>query len=157
MRAAVTAVSVVAVLATLLTGCGSSPATRVAIGPHAPKHDRLTDPEYAVAVALARREVAREDASLTSATATVGIGTVPDPNTGHDCVSTRLLHVTLIGTFPHISTTGHPVESGAAADQDFTVHAVVLTADAKGGGACLISVKTGHVDPDPGAEVLDLN
>lgn len=156
MRSAVTAVGVVAVLAILLSDCGSSPATRV-LGPHAPKHGRLTAQEYAAAVALARREVIHEDASLTSATATVGIGTVPDPNTGYHCVSGRLLHVTLIGTFPHIVTTGHPVESGAAADEDFTVHAVVLTADAKDGRVCLISVKTGHVDPEPGAEVLDLN
>lgn len=143
-------------LAILLSGCGSPPTTRRAIGPDAPKHGRLTAQEYAAAVALARREVTREDASLTSATATVGIGTAPDSNTGHDCVSGRLLHVTLIGTFPHIVTTGHPVESSAA-DEDFTVHAVLLTADAKDGRACLIAVKTGHVDPDSGAEVLDLN
>lgn len=118
VRAALIPVGVVAVLAVLLSGCGSPPAARRATGPHTPQAGRLTDQEYAAAVALARREVTREDASLTSATATVGVGTVPDPNTGHDCVSGRLLHVTLIGTFPHIVTTGHPVESGAA-DEDF--------------------------------------
>ena len=157
MRVLISSIAVAALLAILSTGCGSSTATRRAMGSNSPKHDVLTEQEYAAAVALARREVTSQDASLTSATATVGNGGVANPNTGHDCVSGRLLHIKLIGTFPHIVTTGHPVENSTAMSEDFTVHAVLLTADAKSGRACLIAVQTGHVRPDPGAEVLDLN
>ena len=155
MRVPITPVAMAAVLAIFSTGCGSSSATRRAIGSASP-HRALTEREYAAAVALARREVHSQDANLTSATATVGTGTVADSNTGHDCASGRLLHIKLIGAFPHIATSGHPVDS-TAKPEDFTVQAMLLTADAQTGRACLISVQTGHVAPDPGAEVLHLN
>ena len=112
-------------------------------------HSPLTDHEYALALDLARQEIGRDDATVTSATVTLGYGTVTDSNIGYACTSGRLLHVLLIGDFPHITTAGHPVKTGTR--EDFTVHAVLLTADAKSGRACLIGVQTGDVAPVPGA------
>ena len=104
---------------------------------------------------MARQEINRERATVTSATATVGSGTVADGNLSGVCNSGRLLSIKLIGTFPHIVTTGLAVSS-ASPPQDFTVHAVLLTADAGSGRACLQSVQTGHPEPESGAVVLDL-
>ncbi|WP_344156522.1 hypothetical protein [Nocardioides koreensis] len=77
------------------------------------------------------------------------------PNLGVACESDRLLHIRLIGTFPHIVTTGHPPDPhSTSAPEDLTVHAVLLTADAESGRACLVGVQTGEVAPEPGAVVL---
>jgi hypothetical protein len=112
-------------------------------------HSPLTDHEYAVALDLARQEIGRDDATVTSATVTLGHGTVTDSNIGYACTSGRLLHILLIGDYPHIVTTGNPVMAGST--EDFTVHAVVLTADAESGRACLLGVRTSAVAPEPGA------
>jgi hypothetical protein len=118
-------------------------------------HGDLSSQEYDAAIELARQEIRHEKATVTSATATVGDGTVAQPNLSGHCDSGRLLKVTLIGTFPNIVTTGHPVPS-ASRPQDFAVHAVVLTADAGSAQACLLGVETGNPAPEPGAVVLDL-
>ena len=125
----------------------------------APTHHRksaLTDKEYAFARDLARSEIRKESAVLISATVTVGYGKVFDLNIGYPCTSGRLLQIKLIGDFPHTVTTGLPMIPGAPTP-DFTVHAVNLTADAKTGRPCLISVQTGEVAPASGAESLPIN
>ncbi|HET7355534.1 MAG TPA: META domain-containing protein [Nocardioidaceae bacterium] len=124
-----------------------------------PAGDRatLTAQEYAFAVALARKEIREDDASVSSATVTVGRGTVTDSNLGHSCTSGRLLHIKLIGSFPRIVTSGLPQDpSSPAVPGDFTVHAVLLTADAESGRACLKGVQTGDVAPEPGSVPLSL-
>jgi hypothetical protein len=116
----------------------------------------LTDKEYAFARELVRSEIRKESAVLTSATATVGYGTVLDSNVGYPCTSGRLLHIKLIGDFPHITTGGLAVQPGTPLT-DMTVHAVNLTADAKTGRPCLIGVQTGKVAPAPNAVSLPFN
>lgn len=116
----------------------------------------LTDQEYAFARELVRSEIRQESAILTSATVTVGYGTVLDSNVGYSCTSGRLLHIKLIGDFPHITTGGLAVQPGTPLP-DMTVHAVNLTADAKTGRPCLISVQTGKVAPAPNAVSLPIN
>lgn len=151
-RTAFLAVASVAVVATVcgiavLSGRGST--TQYNKG-------ALTDQEYAFARDLARHEIRRDGAIVTSATVTVGPGKVTDSNIGYPCMSGRLLNIKLIGDFPHTSTTGHPPFPGDP-NPDFTVHAVVLTADAQTGRACLLRVQTGKVAPEPGAVSLPFN
>ena len=116
----------------------------------------LTVREYVLARALVRGEIRREGAVVTSATVTVSSGEVIDSNIGEPCISGRLLNIKLIGDFPHTITDGHAVKPGDPIP-DFTVHADVLTADAKTGRPCLVGVQTGKVAPEPGAESLPLN
>jgi hypothetical protein len=88
---------------------------------------------------------------LTSATATIGDGTVTDTNAGPPCTSGKLLHIKLIGTFPRIT-------HGAIGDQPTPryepVSAVVITADPVSGKPCLAGVETGTSTSDPGAVLL---
>jgi hypothetical protein len=142
----------------MLSGCAGSAAPSDSAVSTSGTHGELTDQEYASAVDLARQEVREDDASISSATVTVGHGRVTDSNLGYSCESGRLLHVKLIGTFPHIATTGHPQDpESAAAPEDFTLHAVLLTADAESGRACLKGVQTGAVAPQPESVPLGLN
>lgn len=118
----------------------------------------LSASELAKAVALARHEVHSQQATISSATVTVGSGKVLDANTGHPCTSGRLLNIKLIGSFPHTVTTGNPVRPGEGTP-DFTVRAVLLTADARSGVACLIGVQTGErgqPTPEANATLLDI-
>jgi hypothetical protein len=116
----------------------------------------LTDKEYAFARELVRSEIRKEGAVLTSATVTVGYGRVFDSNVGYPCRSGRLLHIKLIGEFPHITTGGLAVQPGAPLP-DMTVHAVNLILDAKTGRPCLIGIQTGKVAPAPNALSLPIN
>ena len=121
-------------------------------------HDALTNQEYAFARDLARQEIRRqEDATVTSATVTVSRGKVTDSNIGYSCRSGRLLHIKLIGNFPHIVISPLDSAKPGTAPPDPTVHAVVLTADANTGRPCLSGVQTGDVAPDPGAISLPLD
>jgi len=133
----------------------ASPATASGRASTTARHGDLSSQEYAAAVEVARQEIRHEQATVTSATATVDTGTVVRTNLSGHCDPGRLLHIKLIGTFPGIVTTGRAVSS-ASPPQDLTVHAVLLTADAGSGQACLLSVQTGHPEPEPGAVVLDL-
>lgn len=118
----------------------------------------LTDAEYIAAVSLAQQRLKGEEATITSATVTVGDGTVTNSNVGYECESGRLLHIKLIGTFPHIVTTGHATQPGSTSPpEDFTVHAIAITADAESGRACLVGVQTGDVTATPGSVALVLN
>ena len=145
-------------LSIVLSGCAGSTAPSDPAESTSRTHGELTDQEYAYAVDLARHEVRTDDASVSSATVTVGRGVVTDANLGHSCESGRVLRIKLIGTFPHIVTTGHaqgPESTGAP--EDFTVHAVLLTADAESGRACLAGVQTGDVAPEKDSVTLDLD
>jgi len=87
--------------------------------------------------------IADQGASVSSASVIARTGKVRDSNTGHPCTSGRELQIKLIGNFPHTVTTGHPVPPGSPVP-DFTVRAVIITADAVSGRACLIGVQTGE-------------
>jgi hypothetical protein len=56
----------------------------------------LTPHQYAVAVRWARMEVAKDDAQVSQAVATVGLR----PKSA--CTSMRVVHVYLVGKFPHM-------------------------------------------------------
>ena len=90
--------------------------------------------DIAKAETLVRDVIADQDARVTSASVIARSGRVLGGNTGHPCTSGRELEIKLIGDFPHISTTGHPVKPGSA-PPDFTVEAMVIIADADSGRA----------------------
>jgi hypothetical protein len=148
------AVAIVVGVATV-TSPGGVPSTPPPAASTSGAHGDLTDQEYQAAVDLARQQLRTADGTVTTVTVTVSVGTVTDSNVGYPCESGRLLNIKLIGTFPHIATGGLVHLPGMPAE-DSTVHAVVLTADAETGRACLIGVQTGDVKPEPGAVVLDL-
>ncbi|MDQ1680289.1 MAG: hypothetical protein QOI42_1148 [Frankiaceae bacterium] len=107
-----------------------------------------------MAVAVARAEADKESAALTSATATIGDGTVTDTNAGPPCTSGKLLHIKLIGTFPRLV-------DRSLGDQPtprvMKVSAVQITADPVSGKPCMIGVEAneaGTSTPDPGAVLL---
>lgn len=156
MRAASIAACLVAAVA--IGGCTSS-ATTVSdgggISSSPPAHGSLTAHEFNVAVAIARAEADKGGATAgTTATATVGVGTVTDSNVGPACTSGTLLHIKLIGTFTKIVTTGSPTDDASGANNDYSVTAVLITADPASATACLVSVQTGAVVPDPGSTLL---
>lgn len=148
-RAALTALA--ALLLPLLVSCSS-------VSPQAAGEDAvptareaptraLTPAEVRLAISAARRALGRDDrSSVTSATAVARPGRLRASNTGHPCTSGRVLEIKLIGRFPGILTTGHGVLPGQK-PPDFTVRAVVITADARTGRACLISVQTAERGP----------
>lgn len=105
---------------------------------------------------IALREAERSARSVTSATATRSAGTVINSDTGHKCTSGSILHIKLIGTF-NIATGGHAVPRGSANPDDSEVHGVLITADPDTAQTCLIGVRTGNPEPDPGATVLFTN
>lgn len=111
----------------------------------------LSDRQVTVASATAHREADQFAVSITSATATLGAGPVEDSNTGHKCMSDTVLLIKLIGDFNivHGQTTTEPTDG-----DDDAVHAVSIIADPSTGDPCLISVQTGHPQPEPGSVVL---
>lgn len=131
-----------------LSACGSHPASGVSADGAQEDHD-LT-----LARSIAKDEARAEAADIASATFVARDGTVTDSNVGHPCTSGRLIEVKLIGSFPHIGTTGHPLEAGE--HEDFTVTALNITADAASGNVCLKGVQTGEVEPEPGAVEIPL-
>jgi hypothetical protein len=119
-------------------------------------HGSLTDRQFNVAVAVARAEKEKFAATVTSATASVGAGTDADPNAGPACTSGSLIHIKLIGSFPSI-VVGGPSTGAPGAGSDYTVTAVLITADPQSGKACSISVTTDPQTPDSGATTLFTN
>ncbi len=88
-------------------------------------------------------------ATITSATATVGVGTETEANVGPPCTSGTLLHIKLIGTFPTIVVGGAPTDNAPTASADYSVTAVLITADPASGKACLVGVQTGASNARP--------
>ncbi len=136
--------------------CGEITVSPVYASPTGHTISALTVQEYAFARALVWSEIRRLKDVVTSATVTVSNGKVTDPNTGYLCTSGRLLNIRLFGDFVHIAFS-HPFVQPGAPQSDFTVHAELLTADAKTGRPCLIGVQIGKVAPELGAEWLPLN
>lgn len=99
--------------------------------------------EIAKAEAVARQAIADQGATVSGAYVMERSGKIRDSNTGHRCTSGHELQIKLIGKFPHTVTTGHPVLPGSPTP-DFTVRAMIITADAESGLACLIGVQTGE-------------
>ena len=119
----------------------------------------MSQDEIAKAEAAARQVIADQGATVSSATVIERQGKVRDSNTGHPCTSGRELQIKLIGKFAHTVTTGHPVPPGSPTP-DFTVRAMIITADAESGLACLISVQTGEdggPKPLPGGTMLPVS
>jgi hypothetical protein len=124
----------------LLAACSSAPT------PHAAPQDggtSLSQDQVAKAEAVARQAITDAGASVSSATVIERPGKLKDSKTGHPCTSGRELQIKLIGKFPHTVTTGHPVPPGSPTP-DFTVRAMLITADADSGLPCLIGVQTGE-------------
>ena len=105
-------------------------------------------------MAIARAEVTKETATITSATATVGDGTETEANVGPPCTSGKLLHIKLIGTFPKIVVGPMPSTGAPGPSVDYSVTAVLITADPESGKACDLSVRIGSNAPDPGSTLL---
>jgi hypothetical protein len=127
--------------------------------------DGLTARERVLALAAAHQE-ANQDATgrggqqgsgwpsgIQTVTAMAGEGTVTDSNTGHACESGTIISVELIGDVD-IVMTGHPSLPGSSGSADAAVHGVDLIVDANAGVTCLISVRTGTVQPSADATVL---
>lgn len=93
-----------------------------------------------LSVVLLTSLVGCDSSGSTITSLTVGKGKVAQSNTGHPCTSGRLLHVQLVGSFPHIVTTG-----GVGGDS--TVRTVLITADAGSGEVCEIGVRTVESTP----------
>lgn len=143
-------------LLSLLTACSAAPDRPNATPDNA--GSSLSKDEVAKAEAVAREVIADQGASVTDASVIARPGTVKDSNTGHPCTSGRELQIKLIGDFPHAVTTGHPVKPGSPSP-DFTVPAMMITADAESGRACLIGVQTaenGEPGPLPGSTILSV-
>lgn len=115
---------------------------------HAADYGPLTGTQYAAAVAVAQREIDKEHAHLTSATAVIRTGKVHQPNLSGSCTSGQVVRILLIGRFPHIVVDPPP---GAP---DGPVTSVGITTDATSGAACLLGV--GNVKVHPYARSADL-
>jgi hypothetical protein len=102
--------------------------------------------EMRTARAIVNNQVGPDD-DVESASYVLRRGKVGHANTGEPCMSGRLIKVKIIGTFPHIVTTGDPWTS----EEDSDVHAVLVTADARTGTPCQIGVQTGDPKPLRGA------
>jgi len=152
-----TAVACLLAALVVVAGCTSS-VTGALDDPNSssfpPGHGSLTDREFSVAVAVARAEIEKYAATVTSATATVGEGTVTDPNAGPACTSGTLLHIKLIGTFPTIGVGLLPTAGAPSASNDYSVTTVLITADPESRKPCEISVRIDPTTPDPGATLL---
>ncbi|MFT4108007.1 hypothetical protein [Propionicimonas sp.] len=142
------------VLLPLLAACSSAGMPQA--GPNAGEAS-LTQDEVTEAVALARQVIADQGATVSAASAIARAGTTEDSNTGYPCTSGRELLIKVIGTFPHTVTTGAGGPTGSPAS-DSTVRAMIITADAASGRACLITAQTGDgaAEPLPGGTTLSI-
>ena len=139
----------------LLAACTSAETPQATLERGGPS---LSQDEVSKAEAVASQVIADQGATVSSASVIARPGKVKDSNAGHPCTSGRELQIKLIGNFPHTLTTGHPVKPGSPSP-DFTVRAMIITADAETGRACLIGVQTGEngeVKPSPGATMLTI-
>jgi hypothetical protein len=124
------------------------------------RHDRptaadlgpLTVQQYDAAVRVAQREIDREQARITSATAILRAGRVRQGNMSGRCRSGHLVEIRLVGRFPHITTGGTAGDTHAPTGR---VTLVGITTDAATGQACRLGVGTGRQRPDKG-NVADL-
>src|SRR5258708_13213931 len=134
------------VLLPLLASCSLHETLHTTPEAHATPKARgtsLSPDEVTKAETIARSVIADQGASVSSASVLARSGRVKDSNTGHPCTSGRELQIKLIGKFPHTVTTGHAVPP-ASPTPPFPLRAMIITADAAPGRACLIGVQTGE-------------
>jgi hypothetical protein len=145
--------AVVMITCLVLAGCSSTPPA-APDSPTGPGGPTLTERQRALALEAAHSEARRIARTVTSATATVGPGSLPleQSNAGHACTSGTVLHITLIGTF-NAAVPGPSIDPSAT-PPDYSVTAEDITADAETGDICFISVRIGAVTPAPGTTVL---
>jgi hypothetical protein len=114
----------------------------------------LSRDEVTTATTAAEEVIRREEARVTSATVTASYGRVVEQsNTGHRCTSGQLLRVRLVGSFPHLTTSGGPPGGDGT---DGIVRTVLLTVDGGSGRTCVIGVSTRALAPLPGGVALDV-
>jgi hypothetical protein len=114
----------------------------------------LTTSEYARAVAIARSEIAKSQATVTRAVAYVRPGTVLDSNLPGECRSGQVLILSLVGHFPHIIFgTGFADPDGTVAPQG-PDRWVNVKADAATGERCEVGVSLGRFKVPAGATDL---
>jgi hypothetical protein len=147
-------------LAVAASGCSSSPQAPAATAPSSATDAASNGPtreEIAVATRLAQREADTQEGTITAATVTVGPG--KGAPTARGCTAgRRVLHITLMGDFPHIVTTGYAFDPDApGSPPDFTVHSVGIVANPASGRTCIVGVSTGTPHPESGATVLSLH
>ena len=111
----------------------------------------LTRSEFDRAVAIARSEIAKDDATVSAAVAYVVPGRVQAPNLQGECRSGHVLVVSLLGTFPHIIF-GSGLAGGS--EPEGPGQWVTVKADAVTGDECLTGVSIGHFTAAPGAANL---
>lgn len=118
----------------------------------------LSKSEITKAVAVAKQVIADQGATVSSASVIAVAGTTEDSNTGSPCTSGRELQIKLIGTFPKSVTTGTGGPT-ASPSSGAGIQAMVITADAASGRACLIRVQTGDgaAQPLSGGRTLPLD
>ena len=104
----------------------------------------LTRAEYAHAVAIARAEVAKEDAKVSRAVAYLVDGRVQSPNLAGRCTSGHLLVVSLVGKFPRIAVGGFAGPGSPSTGPD---EWVTLKADPASEEPCLGGVSLGRFAP----------
>jgi hypothetical protein len=104
----------------------------------------LTTVEYAHAAAIARAEVAKEDAKASRAVAYLVDGKVQVPNLAGRCTSGHLLVVSLVGTFPHIAVGGFAGPGSPPTGPD---EWVTMKADPASDEPCLVGISFGRFAP----------
>jgi len=107
----------------------------------------LTSSEYHRAVAIARSEIARDHATVSTAVAYLVAGSVQDPNLRDDCRSGHLLVVTLVGDFPDIVFGTGFAGEGAPQGPD---HWVTIKSDPATGEECSVGVSVGRFTASSG-------
>jgi hypothetical protein len=134
---------VVALLTVMATGCVSQHIAdradqRAMLG-------GLTQAQFETAMQVARRDAAREDARV--ATATAGVVTPARRSLlgvhGHACPPGTLLHIRLVGSFPRTPRLTLP-----GSDVTADVHGEDLVADPATGQVCAHSYLTGRIVTD---------
>lgn len=144
---------------------GSFPSSSSRESPGAKEPQGLSTDHRALAMTAAHHEanqiaVGRNDqrvagwpSGISAVTASVGLGTVTDSNTGNTCESGNIISVQLIGDFDTV-VSGPTPTVGTPGSPDTTVREVDLSVDATTGLTCLVSVRIETVPSSPGAETL---
>jgi len=106
-----------------------------------------------IAVGRNGQQVVGWPSTISAVTASVGLGTVTDSNTGHTCESGKIISVQLVGDFDTVISGPTPTV-GTSGSPDTTVREVDLSVDAATGLTCAVSVRIETVPPSPGAGIL---
>jgi hypothetical protein len=108
-------------------------------------HGPLTAEQYAAAVRVAKGEITREQAHVTSATAILVRGKEHHGNLGPPCSSGHEIKIRLIGRFPNTNV-GGPPDDGQPVPHGLYVTTILDAATLQ---ACVTGVSLGHGTPYP--------